>query len=320
MHILHTTAGVAAWSEVMPSTGGIVYTPGAYDFLDAQNAWVTMQAGDKFSIFHTYNGGGLWLETPLLDEGSGVSQISFANPENGWLLFEKKVDTGGQAVDIFRTNDGGNSWLRINGVDSTTGALRGALPYVGSKTGISFHSASVGWITGSVTDSKRLLLYMTSDGGFNWTPQMLSLPAGTTGIVTTFVPQFSTATNGILPVLFSSTTKKVAFYRTQDGGKTWGIDGTTADISTTLSFASDNQAWAIGSGNNAGNLYSSSDAGRNWEQLAKPDATVKKLVNLDLLSATHGWVLADTGDNTVSLFQTADGGKSWTHLSTTAST
>ena len=315
-HILHTTSGAATWREAMPRTGNITYTPGTYNFLDVQNAWVAMQTGDKFSIFRTYNGGGFWLETPLLDAGNGVSQISFADAQNGWLLFDKKSGTEGQAVDIFHTNDGGNSWLLISNVDSKTGDLRGALPFVGRKTGISFHSSAIGWVTGSVTDSKHPLLYMTSDGGFSWEPQTLSLPAGASGTITTFAPKFSSAKDGILPVTFSANGNKVVFYSTQDGGKTWSAGPATTEVGTTLSFASDNQAWAIGS--NGENVYATSDSGRSWKQLAKPAATARKLLNIDFLSATQGWVLADM-DDTTSLFQVTGDGKSWTRLNTTAS-
>ncbi len=318
-HILHTTSGATKWHEATPSTGGLVSTLGAYDFFDLQNAWAVIQAGDKFSVFHTYNGGGFWLETPLLDAGNGVSQISFADPQNGWLLFNKKIDAAGQAVDIFRTNDGGNTWLQISSVDSNTGDLKGALPFAGRKTGISFYSDAKGWVTGSATDSKHPLLYMTTDSGFNWMPQTLTLPAGVTGTVTTFAPLFSNAEKGILPVMFSASGNKIDLYSTQDGGKTWSSGVVTADISAALVFVSDSQGWAIGGNSNSDHVYTTSDNGHSWKQLAKPDATETKLIKLNFLAATQGWVLADMGNSVIGLFQTTDNGKSWTRLSTTAS-
>ncbi len=317
-HVLHTTSGAEKWSEADPSTGGIEYMLGAYDFLDAQNAWVTVQMGNKFSIFYTYNGGSLWLETPLLDTGNGVSQISFADPQNGWLLFDKGVKAQDQAVDVFHTNDGGASWLQISGVTSSTDDQANGLPFVGHKNGISFRSSSTGWITGSTVDSKIPLLYTTSDGGFTWMLQKLALPSDAVSTITTFSPQFSTADDGILPVTFSSGgSNRIDIYTTHDGGKTWNSGAPTTDISSTISFGGNNQALAIGA--NTSNLYATSDNGHSWKQLAKPDATVTKLVALNFVSVSRSWVLASTSGNIVRLFQTTDNGTSWTRLNTTAS-
>ncbi len=319
--VLHTTLGVEKWLEATPSTGGVEYKLGVYDFLDAQNAWVAMQTGDKFSIFHTYNGGGLWLETPLLDTGNGVSQIWFADPQNGWLLFDKGIKAQNQAVDVFHTNDGGATWLQVSGVNSSADDQTSGLPYAGHKTGISFRSGSTGWITGSVTDNKTPLFYTTGDNGSTWTLQKLTLPSDASGTITTFPPQFSTAADGILPVMFSSGgSNKVDLYATHDGGKTWNSGTPSADISPTIVFSGNNQALAIGANGNAGDVYVTSDVGRSWKQLSKPDATVTKLVGLDFVSTTRSWALASTSDNAVHLFQTTDNGKSWTRLNTTAST
>ncbi len=320
-HVLHTTSGAEKWREATPSTGSIQYTLGVSDFLDAQNAWVAMQNSGKFSIFRTYNGGGLWLETPLLDTGSSVTQISFADPQNGWLLFDKEDKGQTQAIDVFHTTDGGGTWLNVSSVNSSTDDQANGLPFTGRKTGISFRSSSTGWITGSVADSKNSLLYVTSDGGFTWKVQTIPLPSDASGTITTFPPQFSNANDGILPVTFSSGgSNKVDVYTTQDGGKTWSSGNPTSDISSTTALGSDNQALAIGANGNAGNVYATSDAGRSWKQLPKPDATVTKLVGLNFVSSKQSWVLATTSADVVRLFQTSDNGKSWTSLNTTAST
>ena len=318
-HVLHTTSGAEKWSEATPGTGGLEYRLGVYDFLDAQNAWVTIQMGDKFSIFHTYNGGGLWLETPLLDTGNGVSQISFADPQNGWLLFDKGIKAQDQAVDVFHTNDGGTTWLRVSGVASSADDQASGLPFTGHKNGISFRSGSTGWITGSTVDSESPLFYTTSDGGFTWALQKLTLPAAVAGTITTFPPQFSSTDDGVLPVAFSSGgSDRVDLYATHNGGKTWNSGTPTTDISSMIAFGGNSQALAIGA--NSGNLYATSDDGRSWKQLAKPDATVTKLVALNFVSTSRSWVLASTSGNVVHLFQTTDNGKSWTRLNTTAST
>jgi photosystem II stability/assembly factor-like uncharacterized protein len=320
-HVLHTTSGAEKWREATPSTGGVQYTLGVYDFLDAQSAWVAMRTSDKFSIFRTYNGGGLWLETPLLDAGTGVTQISFADPQNGWLLFDKEDKGQTQAVDVFHTNDGGGTWLQVSSVSSSTDDQANGLPFNGRKTGISFRSGSTGWITGSVVDSKNPFLYTTGDGGFSWKLQTLPLPSDASGTIMTLPPQFSNANDGILPVTFTSGgSNKVEIYTTQDGGKTWKGGNPTADISSTIAFGGDHQALAIGANGNAGNVYSTSDDGRSWQQLPKPDASVTKLIALNFVSSKQSWVLAATSSDAVRLFQTTDNGKSWTRLNTTAST
>ncbi|MBA2678204.1 MAG: exo-alpha-sialidase [Ktedonobacteraceae bacterium] len=320
-HVLHATAGAEKWREATPSTGSVQYAPGAYDFLDAQNAWVAMQTSDKFSIFRTYNGGSFWLETPLLDTGSGVTQISFADPQNGWLLFNKEDKGQMQAVDVFHTADGGATWLQVSSVTSSTNDQANGLPFAGRKMGVNFRSGSTGWITGSVVDSKNPLLYISNDGGFSWKLQTLTLPPDASGTITTLPPQFSNANDGILPITFSSGgSSKVDVYTTQNGGKTWSSGNPTTDISSTIVFRGDNQALAIGANGNAGNVYSTSDDGRGWQQLPKPNPTVTKLIGLNVVSTKQSLVLAATGDDAVHLFQTTDNGKSWTRLNTTAST
>ena len=115
-HVLYTTSGTQHWQDVTPSAAGQSFTLGASYFLDAQNAWVTLQFKSTTSVFHTYNSGALWYETPIVDTGVTVTHIQFVDAQNGWLVYCKAINasTHSEQVDIFNTSDGGTDWYLLS--------------------------------------------------------------------------------------------------------------------------------------------------------------------------------------------------------------
>src|SRR5581483_9354234 len=110
--------------------------------------------------------------------------------QNGWLLLDKGSATSHEAIDIFRTTDGGTTWLKVSSTDQNTGNQSGTLPFAGDKSGISFISTTTGWVTGTLPVDNRAWLYVTHDGGSTWQPQNLPLPANSNVQVATMPPIF----------------------------------------------------------------------------------------------------------------------------------
>ncbi len=314
--VLETTSGVAHWQIAQVSTGLQTYTLKSAAFLDSQNAWVAVQSADKYSLFYTFNGGGLWAETPILDEQGNITHMTFADALHGWFIFDKGQTATGDAMDLFQTSDGGNSWQPIATTDNTTG---GQIPYAASKTGLTFLNAMTGWLTGSEPGNGHAWLYTTDNGGTTWMAQTLSLPS-TNAHVSTFPPTFFGTTDGILPVVLSTgSSTQLAIYTTHNGGTSWQSTAPMANLNPAVSFIDSNHGWAMSNSHN-GSIYSTSDSGKHWTQIsAQLAANVTSISKIDFVSSTNGWAIATIAGKASALFQTTNGGKTWTQVDTLAS-
>src|SRR5947209_17036131 len=150
----------------------------------------------------------------------GASQVQCVNAQDGWVLADFGGGAAGsQAVNIFRSTDGGRTWSIVT---PRPGNPPGSLPFSGHKSGMGWASATTGWVAGCICAAENtVLLYRTQDGGVNWQPQSLPLPS-LQAVITTQPPVFFSATEGLLPVTFSNGKGGIlAVYATRDGGTTW---------------------------------------------------------------------------------------------------
>lgn len=318
-HILYTTNGGTQWHDVTPHTGWPQFTFGASEFLDVTHAWVTLQTNaNKVSIFRTYNGGQTWLETPLLDQGAGVSQLSFADPQNGWLLFNINAATGHQAIDILHTTDGGATWLTTSSANERTDSQAGAIPFSGDKSGMGFLNATTGWVTGTVPINNQTWLYVTHNGGSTWQLQSLPLPANSNIQVATMPPTFFSSSQGIMPVNIFDGGNKLSIYSTNNGGTSWQGSTPAAVPDNVVVFVDPTHGWAAGNTNNALAIYGTSNGGQQWTELnANIGDGITTIVRLSFISQTTGWLLGTAAADTTLLYQTTDGGKTWKHIAPT---
>lgn len=318
--ILRTTDGGVHWTDVSPPTLPTIEMPMPAFFLNASVAWVAAMENDSTQVFfRTTDGGQTWQRggTTTRIQTIEQTQMNFINAQDGWFLTD--AGAGGasplsEAVDVFRTTDGGVTWTRTSSAEPTQAAPH-PLPNDGVKTGLSFLNASTGWATGgSVNNTSMIWFYVTHDGGYTWQAQTLALPPGVTSaqFFWSEPPTFVSAQDGILPVVFD-TGKAIdlAVYVTHDGGASWQSAppvtvGNTVWQDVRTCFTSVTQGWAA----DDAALFATNDGGQHWTQLPS-NPYFGTIESLNFVSNTTGWLLSQTTSGALVLLKTGDGGQTW---------
>jgi photosystem II stability/assembly factor-like uncharacterized protein len=175
-------AGASTATQVQPPVGGPVppgFEPSSVTFVSLSEGWVLGTApcssvpctapgghAPNASILRTTDGGRTWLGIPVSptalsaaisqNPGSGVSQLRFADPSNGWAF----------GPDLWATHDGGASWQAVS------------LPGVPSGGTVMALEAAAGTVTAVVTDGSRLAIETSPVGQDAWAPAPVSVPIG----------------------------------------------------------------------------------------------------------------------------------------------
>jgi photosystem II stability/assembly factor-like uncharacterized protein len=318
--LLRTTDGGTNWSDVTPlNSSGQKIRVWNITALSSLIAWV-MPSSDTSptEIFRTLDGGSTWRRAvpppPAGVTRISASSISFINPREGWLLASLAAAAGSEAVEIYRSTDGGERW---NGVGPVSG-----LPFGGDKSAIAFLSSSTGWLTGAILRKDTPYLYVTHDSGRTWGEQNMPLPPEVTPHWNGWPqpPKFFTARDGVLPIFYylyagpnddlrGTGMMVVAIYATHDGGTTWPFALVkSVNVSVCLiSFADMNHGWVM-TGND---LHVTSDGGRRWTTMP-PNPLLTDVGLLDFISPQVGWAWRSP-----SLYKTLDGGRTWTPVNYT---
>ena len=181
-------------------TSGTSYRISAIDFVDPTTGWIVADyAGGEYSILHTDDGGATWTrQLTQLNTGRG-HYLKFFDAAAG---VSGVIGTAGQ---LYRTVDGGVSWMELPVPDAK-----------GSVLSWSFLDSYYGWVLMSGTSAESPLpayLYRTDDGGRTW--QALGVPAPAPDQV--FEANFTYFTTGWL----TSANGGPYAYKTGDFGETW---------------------------------------------------------------------------------------------------
>ncbi|HTL82491.1 MAG TPA: T9SS type A sorting domain-containing protein [Bacteroidia bacterium] len=295
----------------------------------------------SFQLFSQYN----WYALPNAPKGWRLDDCYFLNPDTGWVINPRynylTPNTFGQ---IWRTNDGGNTWQLQK--DSSETFFRS----------IGFADAQHGWVgnLGMVPyTSDTLPFYQTIDGGFTWNPVNLMnpRPKGICGIsvVTdsiiyaygrysgpavliktsdkgnTWTSQdMSAYASGLIDGFFfnkdtgfvsgSSPTKNATILSTYDGGATWQVRylSTRNDTDGVWKFSFPSRDTGYASVENwayqTSNRYflKTVDGGLTWAEL--PFIPNYDLQGIGFINDSVGWI---GGDNYYRTFKTMDGGMTW---------
>lgn len=288
---------------------------------------VTQELGPGTPIAWTADGGKTW-EYAQLDadlDGTDGSGAWMVDANTGFALVALRQT---RTQRLFKTTDGGRTFKTIDTSRNITG-LRAVSGIWFDKDGLR------GWLNPSVGEE----IYKTIDGGVTWTAVKISdyqgdqLMAGKNKVPRNCEHQgmhvFSTDS-----LILAG--QAGAFFRTDDGGKTWKAsqvtlepdkDGVVRGKILGVHFASGGKiGWAVG---DEGELIRSpgylqrekpvvlrtTNGGETWERVA---IDVKApLKDVWAISAQEAWVCGPYGmafepNVPGTLYRTTDGGKTWT--------
>ena len=307
---LRTTDGGNTWKNVTPEGLSDLGYSADYFFLNAATGWIALMGTDPTNgtLYHTNDGGISWTSTAV---PFGGGSLYFVDPMIGWDLTGLGAGMSHEAVAVFTTSDGGNTWTRVFTDDPTLPGSSDSLPFVGDKTGISAVDTSHAWVTGAEPVTNFIYIYATQDGGQDWAQQDVPVPAGFTDAMTNAIPPvFFGGNEGVLPVTLIGNTNAIAFYLSHDGGQTWAASQLVPQGGfTSVASQSDFFVWDGGT-----TLYASHDAGTSWSTVSPNVDLHDTLVSFQFVDATSGWALTSDVSGHHSLYETTDVGVTWNVL------
>lgn len=269
--------------------------------VSAQRAWVAVNHGDGNStvVFSTVDGGQSWTESKPVAGGQAVA-MDFAGSGQGWLLVSPGAAMGQEPVDVYSTSDGGATWS----------LLASGLPAECDKTGMTFTSAQVGWITSTCAGGYQVLV--SRDGGEQWAATVLPLPdpACPDGCAAASL-QFA----GDTTVLVVSSYPAVAVLLVStDAGESWRTETMPAGTGPypRVTFFGSAYAIAVAAGSQGAigpDFYLTADGGQTWTAVAQGREFGSGGASFDFLSPQLGFAWTDAGQQ---LYQTSDSGRTWT--------
>jgi photosystem II stability/assembly factor-like uncharacterized protein len=330
-HVFFTLDGGTTWQDVTPpqplpdSAASQLAT--AF-FLDTGSAWVTYYpANERVNslslVWRTDDGGLSWqaapevLSTETSDATFGPHQFLFADESHGWLILSAGAGAGHHYVEVYRTTDGGASWVRLIDPNSLTAAD----VHYNPKSGLAFADGDVGLMTFGAGAYLKPFVNWTRDGGSSWERQDLPAPAGepdrfNESVCSTFSPMPFAAEEWLVgvdcaPLNNPGAPHWIYLYRTSDGGIAWAdtpLRSTSAlptdTVSMSLYFLDRRVGWLL-----SRDIYQTTDGGALWTKL--------KAVTWDgqftFVSEELGWAVARM-DDALALVHTEDAGRTWLTL------
>ena len=267
-------------------------------------------AMNGIGLWASSDGGSEWrtITPPVPGAVNGhVVQVQFADATHGWVSAVGNPNLR----QLFRTADGGRTWIERKGC----APCGGTLSFLDRDTGFSL-------VLGS--------LFRTNDGGETWRGVGRAPFQGWI--------EFTSARDG-----WGVGWQRPALYRTGDGGRTWTrvvrgratlpqhgavavpgfvlVDGVRRPLPAhvrdeTPVFAASSPGdfvfWA------RGRLWRSSDAGRSWQRI-RSNVPPRSVWDIRFASRDDGWAIFGVFTKTgylrgAALARTTDGGRDWTPL------
>ena len=231
--IVRTKDGGVTWYDVTPpdvaETGFSVVT----FVLDNDHAWVQKPDYNNYpnsgTLYSTSDGGLTWgTSTTPFSEGD----IYFLDEENGWALASLGAGAGSNAVAVYQTTDGGETWERMFINDSNNAVAGDSLPLGGLKSDLIPLNMKTAFIAGTTYAPGEIYLFRTDDGGHTWARVSVSVPKGMENAEVSIDRdqlKFVSANDGFLALRISGDNTQTAVYVTNDAGKTWAVPSLPLD-------------------------------------------------------------------------------------------
>jgi|GraSoi2013_115cm_1033766.scaffolds.fasta_scaffold34215_2 photosystem II stability/assembly factor-like uncharacterized protein len=242
--------------------------------------------------------------------------MSFINDQDGWVEAFFQGATGNDLVAIFRTTDGGKTWVPLSQtpIGPALPNVPTTFPFFGHKSGLTLVNASTGRAAVYIPGDSVLHLYVTHDGGATWQGRTLSLPSNEVGIAMP-PPTLFKAHGGILPVDFQAPAGSgKEFLVTHDDGASWQDPTPIPTYEGVANFIDMAHVWVAAA--QGTDLYSSSDGAQQWKKMTPTiPIHITGFAQLNFISPTTGWAVGLTGSDAnpkAILLKTTTGGQTWT--------
>lgn len=263
--LLATTDGGSTWGPMPLPTEG---EPRAVQFLSPDTGWVSVSgpAYTQESLYLTRNGGKTWapVSVPARDPSRVKLRFHFHSVNKGWLITGEYLGGGRTAKALYRTEDGGATWVQISQVTHPLPPERppaDALPLAGHLAGLQFVDDRHGFLrTGLEIPS----LFATADGGKTWSH--VNIPGNPRVLGAHFT---SPTAGGVL--VADQHHRASAWLETTDGGATWQRNFPTLQpAGDSLVLVTDRVGYAGGHLTDPGAVMKTEDGGQTWTSRQLP--------------------------------------------------
>ena len=257
------------WSQPMPQGN---------DLFDVEivNGNSVVAAGEYGTIMRTTDGVQWDVQHRVANSMDPIYSVDFTDALTGWAV-------GGNYSSglLIKTEDGGETWQRVQTFNGTTEKLF-------------FADADHGCIIGDDWDP---IVFYTHNGGENWNRVDLAYDGDLNDV------WFSNADKGWIG---GGSWSAGYLLQSTDGGMTWDmkVDGLDNEVNT-IFFLNDNLGWFAGGD---GMVYKTTDGGDEWKQVASGD--IYDYQDICFADENHGWAASDYGF----LYFTTDGGSTWNRI------
>ena len=308
--IVRTNDGGITWYNITPpdvvETGYTIET----FILDNEHVWLQKPDFNNFPnnglLYRTADGGLTWSisSTPF-----SAGEMTFLDENRGWMLADLGVGAGSNAVAVFQTTDGGTTWSQTYINDPNNPDAGDSLPLGGIKADLVPINMQTAWVAGVIYSPGTVYLYRTDDGGQNWSPETLELPAGAENSELSIDEdqiQFVSANDGFLVVRMAGDSTETAVYVTRDGGNSWTLTPTLIPNAGPADFLSADEMIIY----NGEQFYVTHDAAATWNTVSPDIVFGDSFAVMDFVNPNTGWIISVAEEHS-SLYRTNDGGVTW---------
>ncbi len=311
--IIKTLDGGGLWKDVTPFQRS--FGSRSLFAFNSETAWVApAQLEVNNIIWRTQDGGNTWegSQPILLGEGKySPLSLQFPDARHGWLLLLSETDNQERRVLLFKSNDGGKSWLPVSNI--LDDVSQSYLPT--TMTTMAFFDGQTGWLGGwwGGTDPKQWSILKTSNGGSSWGVETLRLPAQKN--LQCNGGSLSEMSTGSMAVELTCTLPNDpkylyhrAHYLSTNGDpawRSWVIPGKLSSVY----FLNARQGWMMVASDNPqlNDVLYTRDGGNSWSKVSQVSW---KQAQFEFVNDKIGWAIVGNGFSTA-LVRTENGGQVW---------
>jgi photosystem II stability/assembly factor-like uncharacterized protein len=290
--VFKTNNGGETWTAVNTGFSSLYPYSLVIDPQDASVLYAGISVGQDTGVWRTANGGDSWDRVAGIGLPQSYDVASLVVDPNapGTIYMVGQVGSN-NAIGIYRSSDGGDSWTSLGGVS-------GQYPYpplaIDPQDSSTMYAGSAG-----------AGIYKSADGGSTWIQSSRGLSAiGITGLTVDHANAgtvYASAYSG----LFKST----------DRGNTWARQIPNGPLGAVVIDPSNPATIYIVSGAN-GNVYKSSDGGENWRPLDGVHSIVALAIDPNnpktlYVGEYHSETPGGPPQGVTGVLRTDDGGETW---------